>query len=138
MTLKKTLQKQTFRGVLKICSKFTGEHQCRRVISINLLYNFIEITLRHGCSSVNLLHISRTPFTKNTSEWFIHLINILFRNLKPTRFLETLHIMLTRFVNFQIFFGIMYIKRVLSHITLLKLGILRILKGQVEGEFIRT
>ena len=28
---------------------------------------FIEITLRHGCSPVNLLHIFRTPFIKNTS-----------------------------------------------------------------------
>ena len=33
-----------------------------------ILCNFIEITLRHGCSPVNLLHIFRTPFTKNTSE----------------------------------------------------------------------
>ena len=31
-----------------------------------LLCNFIEITLRHGCSPVNLLHTSRTLFTKNT------------------------------------------------------------------------
>ena len=29
--------------------------------------NFIEISLRHGCSPVNLLHIFRTPFPKNTS-----------------------------------------------------------------------
>ena len=29
--------------------------------------NFIEITLRHGCSPVNLLHIFRPPFPKNTS-----------------------------------------------------------------------
>ena len=29
--------------------------------------NLIEITLRHGCS-VNLLHIFRNPFPKNTSE----------------------------------------------------------------------
>ena len=29
--------------------------------------NFIEITLRHECSPVNLLHILRTPFPKNTS-----------------------------------------------------------------------
>ena len=29
--------------------------------------NFIEITLWHGCSPINLLHISRTPFPKNTS-----------------------------------------------------------------------
>ena len=28
--------------------------------------NFIEIALRHGCSLVNLLHIFRTPFSKNT------------------------------------------------------------------------
>ena len=29
--------------------------------------NFDELTLPHGCSLVNLLHIFRTPFTKNTS-----------------------------------------------------------------------
>ena len=44
------------RGFLLICSKFT-EYQCRSVISINL---------RHGCSPVNLLHIFKTPFPKNT------------------------------------------------------------------------
>ena len=65
-------QKQPPRGVpwksvLKICSKFTGEHPCRSAISIKLLCNFIEIALRHGCSPVNLLHIFRTPFPKNTS-----------------------------------------------------------------------
>ena len=32
------------------------------------LPSFIEITLRDGCSPVNLLHIFRTTFTKNTSE----------------------------------------------------------------------
>ena len=53
--------------VLKICSKFTGEHSCRIVISVKLLCNFIETTLRHWCSPVNLLHIFRTPFSKNTS-----------------------------------------------------------------------
>ena len=31
-----------------------------------IAYNFIEITPRHGCSPVNLLHIFRTHFTKNT------------------------------------------------------------------------
>ena len=30
-------------------------------------WNFIEITLQHGCTPVNLLHIFRTPFLKNTS-----------------------------------------------------------------------
>ena len=33
--------------------------------------NFIEITLRHGCSPVNLLHIFRTPFPRNTSGWVL-------------------------------------------------------------------
>ena len=55
------------KGVLKICSKFAGEHLCWSVISIKLLCNFIKITLRHGCYPVNFLHIFRTPFSKNTS-----------------------------------------------------------------------
>ena len=37
------------------------------VISVKLLGIFIETTLRHGYSPVNLLHIFRTPFPKNTS-----------------------------------------------------------------------
>ena len=62
------------KGVLKICNKFTGEHPCRSVISIKLLCNFTEIALRHGCSPVNLLHIFRTSFPKNTSVWlFLHI-----------------------------------------------------------------
>ena len=59
------------KGVLKICSKVTGEHPCRSAISIKLLCNFIKIALRHGCSPVNLLHIFRTPFLKNTSGWLL-------------------------------------------------------------------
>ena len=55
------------KGVLKICSRFTGEHPCRSVISIKLLCNFIEIIFRQGCSPVTLLHIFRTSFTKSTS-----------------------------------------------------------------------
>ena len=54
------------KGVLKICSKFAGEHLCWSVISIKLLCNSIKITLRHGCYLVNFLHIFRTPFSKNT------------------------------------------------------------------------
>ena len=38
-----------------------------KVISIKLPCNFIEISFRHVCSPVNLLHIFRTPFPKNTS-----------------------------------------------------------------------
>ena len=56
------------KGVLKVCSKFIEEDPFRNVNSMKLLCNFIEIALRHGCSPVNLLHIFRTPFSKNTSE----------------------------------------------------------------------
>ena len=56
------------KAVLKICGKFTGEHPCQSVISIKLLCIFIEITLRHGCSPVDLLQIFRTPFHKNSFE----------------------------------------------------------------------
>ena len=45
------------KSVLKICNKFTGEHPSRIVI---------EIALLNGCSPVNLLHIFRTLFYKNT------------------------------------------------------------------------
>ena len=57
------------KGVLKICSKFTGEHPCRNAISIKLQSNFIKTALRHGCSPINLLHIFRTPFPRSTSGW---------------------------------------------------------------------
>ena len=59
---------------LKICSKFTGEHICRSMISIS---NFIEITLRHGWSPVNLLRIFRTLFLKNISGQLLPRIIVL-------------------------------------------------------------
>ena len=63
-------QKQPFRGVLsKRCS--IGGHPCQSVILINLQSKFIEITLRHRCSPVNLLHIFRTSFSKNPSGWLL-------------------------------------------------------------------
>ena len=58
------LQKQLFSGALRISSSEIMQQIYRR---IKLLCNFIEIALRHGCSHVNLLHIFRTPFPKNTS-----------------------------------------------------------------------
>ena len=51
---------------LNLFKKKSGEHSCQSVISIKLLCNFIEITLRDGCSPVNLMHIFRTHFPKNT------------------------------------------------------------------------
>ena len=64
------------KGVLKTCSKLTGEHSCRSVISIKFQSNFIEITLRHECSLINLLHILKTPFSKNTSGWLLLILRI--------------------------------------------------------------
>ena len=59
------------KAVLKICSKYTGEHSCRSVISINLSCTSIEIAFRHGCSAVNLLHTFRTLFSRNISGWLL-------------------------------------------------------------------
>ena len=41
-----------------------------------MLCNFIEIARRHGCSSLNLLHIFRTPFPKNTCGGLLLIINV--------------------------------------------------------------
>ena len=61
-------QKQSSRGVFrKSCSENMQQ----------LLCNFIEITLRRGCSPLNLLHIFRTTFPKNTSGWL--LLEVLFQ-----------------------------------------------------------
>ena len=39
--------------------------------------NFIEIALQHGCFPVNLLHIFKTLFLKNTSEWLLLIFLLL-------------------------------------------------------------
>ena len=55
-TKNKSSHPEVFLGkvVLKLCSKFTGEHPCQSAISVKLLCNFIEITLQHGRSPVNI------------------------------------------------------------------------------------
>ena len=75
------IQKQPLRGVLmKRCSENMQQIYRRTpmpsAISIKLLCNFMEITLRHGCSPVNFLHIFRKPFLKNTSEGLLQDIGI--------------------------------------------------------------
>ena len=35
------------------------------------VFEFFEIALRHRCFPVNLLHIFRAPFLKNTSGWLL-------------------------------------------------------------------
>ena len=66
------------KGVLKICSKFKGEDPCQIAISTKLQSNFIEVTLRRACSPVNLLHIFRAPFLKNTSGGLLPHVALLF------------------------------------------------------------
>ena len=63
-----------WKDVLKVCSRFAVEYPCRSAISIKLLCDFIEIALQHKCTPVNLLHIFRTPFHKNTLERLLLLI----------------------------------------------------------------
>ena len=72
------------KGILKIRSKFTGEQPCQSVISIKLLCNFIEITLRYGCPPVNLLYIFRIPFPKNTSGRLLLTISNFKKAVLPT------------------------------------------------------
>ena len=64
------------KGILKIYSIFAREHPCPSAISIKLQYNFIEITL-------NLLHIFRTTFLKNTSgRLLLTIVPFLFISLR--------------------------------------------------------
>ena len=72
-------QKQSPRCVLsKRCSKNMQQIYRKTLLlkcDLNLQSNFIEITLRHRCSPVNLLHIFKTPFSKNTSGWLLLYFN---------------------------------------------------------------
>ena len=77
---------------LKTCSKFTGEHPCRSAISIKLQSNFIEITLRYGCSFVSLLHIFRTPFHKSISEGLLLKISTCGKSLWSKSLTDTYEI----------------------------------------------
>ena len=61
-----TFQKQPSRGVLREKYSENMRQIYRRTPMPKCDFD-IEITLRHGCSPVNLLHIIRTPFLKNTS-----------------------------------------------------------------------
>ena len=66
----------------QICSyEFRGEHLFRSLISIKLQSKFIEITLLHWCSHVNLLHICSIPFYKNTNEGLLLYFHCLFEFL---------------------------------------------------------
>ena len=79
-------QKQPVRSVLrKKCSEIMQQIYWRTPMpkcdfnKVKFSIKFIEITLvfSHGCCPVNLLHIFRTPFPKNTSDGLLlkYLVN---------------------------------------------------------------
>ena len=58
--------------------------------------NFIEIELRHGCSPINLLHIFRTPFLKNTSGWSLLKVIIDSNRFQRLKIYQTLLIFFSK------------------------------------------
>ena len=76
------------KGVLKICSKFTGEHSCRGAISIKLQsmprcdFNKVAKLLYWTRTSALVLsckfakHLFKTPFLENLSGWLLLLLVI--------------------------------------------------------------
>ena len=121
------------KGFVKRCSKFTGELLCQSVLSVNLLCNFIEIALRYGCSPVNLQHIFRTPFPRNTSEclllylWFksIKLLKIIDQFLWKIAFqlliLVKLQSMIIRITSHSKFFEVYFTSKLESIMTIYKI-----------------
>ena len=53
-------------SVLGICGGFAVSLLCRSLISIQLLCNFVGVTLQRGCSLVNLLRIFRASLSGST------------------------------------------------------------------------
>ena len=74
-----------------------------------LLCNFIEIALRHGCSLVNLLHIFRTPFSRNSSECLLlcisqNISNIIYIQYTSGNIYSTFWFLLQADVTFEVTF----------------------------------
>ena len=64
----------------------TYKYPCQSVISKKLHSNFIEIALWHGYSPVNLMHIFRTTFLKNSTGGVFWIFSLLLAivNLRQT------------------------------------------------------
>ena len=82
----------------KVLKKHPSRSVLRKRCSENLQSNFIEITLRHGCSPVNLLYISKTPFPKSTSD---RLILVLQFNYFTVRNIFHIQILVIPFFSFS-------------------------------------
>ena len=86
------------KGVLKICSKFTGKNLCRSAISMKLLWNFIEIALRHGCSPIRMLHIFKAPFPGNTFRWLLLKSLLTFESVQIGQYIKSYTIRVKIFI----------------------------------------
>ena len=70
--------------------------------------NFIEITLRHGCFPVNMLHIFRTSFLKNTSIWLLLSLGRLRYNFFRQRLLLIRTFFITNVIDKKCWFDLDY------------------------------
>ena len=69
-----TVQKQPSRGVpRKRCYGVIQENTHVEVRFQESCFSHAKVLLAlwHGCSPENLLHVSRTPFSRNTSRWLL-------------------------------------------------------------------
>ena len=66
---RKKLQKQPSRGVIKERCSENNQQIYKKTPMPKCEFNNVseQVTLWHGCSPVNLIHIFRTTFLKNTS-----------------------------------------------------------------------
>ena len=90
------------KDVLKICSKFTGEHTSGSMISRQLLRNLIEMALWHGCSLVNLLNNFRTHFSKAFARLFLDFIVSVLEKTKTWMNLRRSYINRTKYFTFSL------------------------------------
>ena len=59
------------KGALKVRQKIYRRTPMPKCDFNKVPSNFIEMALSHGCFPVNLLHIFRTTFPRNTSGWLL-------------------------------------------------------------------
>ena len=64
--LKKSIMENFILQIVDCKKNLLFQATKRKSVFIHCFNNFIEIALRHGCSPVNLLHIFRMSFYKNT------------------------------------------------------------------------
>ena len=79
--------------------------------NVQLLCNFIEITLRHGCSPIKLLHFFRTSFPKNISRGLLLLVFIRHNPILSNIFSSHLNFRTCYFRAYPIWLKILFEKK---------------------------